>query len=85
MATTIREFYGDDPKLSPDYGRVVNRRNFDRIAGLLGSGKVAVGGQTDPPSAISHRRCWWTFRRTRRYPPYSKHTLERKIQSKLMP
>jgi hypothetical protein len=38
-----------------------------------------------PPSAISHRRCWWTFRRTRRYPPYSKHTLERKIQSKLMP
>lgn len=47
LAQTIREFYGDDPKLSPDYGRVINRRNFDRLVGLLGSGKVAVGGQTD--------------------------------------
>ncbi len=47
LAQTIREFYGDDPKLSPDYGRVINRGNFDRLVGLLGSGKVAVGGQTD--------------------------------------
>jgi acyl-CoA reductase-like NAD-dependent aldehyde dehydrogenase len=49
LADAIREFYGDDPKLSPDYGRVINRRNFDRLVALLGSGKVAVGGQTDPP------------------------------------
>jgi len=48
LAETIREFYGDDPKQSPDYGRVINRRNFDRLVGLLGGGKVAVGGQTDP-------------------------------------
>ena len=48
LAETIREFYGDDPQRSPDYGRVINRRNFDRLVGLLGSGKVAVGGQTDP-------------------------------------
>jgi aldehyde dehydrogenase (NAD+) len=47
LAATIREFYGDDPKLSPDYGRVINLRNFERLIGLLGSGKVAVGGQTD--------------------------------------
>jgi aldehyde dehydrogenase (NAD+) len=47
LVETIREFYGDDPKLSPDYGRVINRRNFDRLVGLLGSGRVAVGGQTD--------------------------------------
>src|SRR5262252_5859531 len=47
MADAIREFYGDDPKRSPDYGRVINRRNFDRLLGLLGSGKVAVGGHTD--------------------------------------
>jgi aldehyde dehydrogenase (NAD+) len=46
LAETIREFYGNDPKLSPDYGRVINRRNFDRLVGLLGSG-TAVGGQTD--------------------------------------
>jgi aldehyde dehydrogenase (NAD+) len=47
LAETIREFYGDDPELSPDYGRVINRRNFDRLVGLLGSGKAVVGGQSD--------------------------------------
>jgi acyl-CoA reductase-like NAD-dependent aldehyde dehydrogenase len=31
MADAIREFYGDYPKLSPDYG--INRRNFDRLLG----------------------------------------------------
>src|SRR6202012_5946849 len=35
LKTAVREFYGDDPKQSPDYGRVINRRNFDRLAGLL--------------------------------------------------
>jgi acyl-CoA reductase-like NAD-dependent aldehyde dehydrogenase len=48
LAETIRDFYGDDPRQSPDYGRVINSRNFDRLVGLLGSGKIAVGGQTDP-------------------------------------
>jgi acyl-CoA reductase-like NAD-dependent aldehyde dehydrogenase len=48
LAATIREFYGDDPQKSPDYGRVIDQRNFDRLVKLLGSGKVAVGGQTDP-------------------------------------
>jgi aldehyde dehydrogenase (NAD+) len=47
LAKTIREFYGDQPKLSPDYGRVINGKNFDRLVGLLSSGIVAVGGQTD--------------------------------------
>jgi acyl-CoA reductase-like NAD-dependent aldehyde dehydrogenase len=48
LAETIREFYGDDPQKSPDYGRVINRKNFDRLVALLGSGKVAVGGQSNP-------------------------------------
>jgi acyl-CoA reductase-like NAD-dependent aldehyde dehydrogenase len=43
----IHKFYGDDPKVSPDYGRIINDRNFDRLVGLLASGKIAVGGQTD--------------------------------------
>jgi acyl-CoA reductase-like NAD-dependent aldehyde dehydrogenase len=47
LLEAIHEFYGDDPKVSPDYGRVINRRNFDRLVRLLASGKVAVGGQTD--------------------------------------
>lgn len=47
LVQTIRDFYGDDPKLSPDYGRIVNRRNFDRLVGLMGSGRTVVGGQMD--------------------------------------
>ena len=47
LAETIREFYGDDPKSSPDYGRVINARNFDRLVRLMGSGKAVVGGQSD--------------------------------------
>jgi len=47
MAEAVREFYGEDPKASPDYGRVINQANFDRLARLLSSGKAAVGGQTD--------------------------------------
>jgi aldehyde dehydrogenase (NAD+) len=47
LQEAICEFYGDDPQRSPDYGRVINRRNFDRLVALLGSGKIAAGGQTD--------------------------------------
>lgn len=47
MKDMIREFYGDDPKQSPDYGRIINRRNFDRLAALLDSGRAVAGGQTD--------------------------------------
>ena len=47
LVEAIHEFYGDDPQKSPDYGRVINRRNFDRLAGLMGSGKIAAGGKTD--------------------------------------
>jgi acyl-CoA reductase-like NAD-dependent aldehyde dehydrogenase len=43
----ITEFYGEDPKASPDYGRVINERNFDRLAAFLTSGKVVAGGETD--------------------------------------
>ena len=47
LGDTIREFYGDEPKSSPDYGRVINARNFDRLVRLMGSGKAVIGGQSD--------------------------------------
>jgi acyl-CoA reductase-like NAD-dependent aldehyde dehydrogenase len=47
LQETIREFYGDDPQQSPDYGRVINRRNFDRLATFLDNGTVAAGGRSD--------------------------------------
>jgi aldehyde dehydrogenase (NAD+) len=47
LKEAIHDFYGDDPKTSPDYGRVINRRTFDRLAGLTGSGTIVAGGETD--------------------------------------
>jgi aldehyde dehydrogenase (NAD+) len=47
MQVAIHKFYGDDPKLSPDYGRVINSKNFDRLESLLSSGKAVIGGQSD--------------------------------------
>lgn len=39
--------YGDDPRQSPDYGRLVSERHVERVRGLLDSGTVAFGGQVD--------------------------------------
>ena len=47
LTETIRDFYGDDPQQSADYGRVINRRNFDRLVKLLDSGRAIVGGRSD--------------------------------------
>jgi aldehyde dehydrogenase (NAD+) len=48
LVATIREFWGEDPKQHPDYGRVVNARHHRRLMGLLpGSGEIAVGGVAD--------------------------------------
>ncbi|ACK68635.1 Aldehyde Dehydrogenase [Gloeothece citriformis PCC 7424] len=43
----IQEFYGDDPQKSPDYARIINERQFERLKGLLADGKIIVGGQTE--------------------------------------
>lgn len=47
IGEVLRGFYGEDPKRSPDYGRIVDAHHFDRLAALLHSGRVAVGGATD--------------------------------------
>jgi acyl-CoA reductase-like NAD-dependent aldehyde dehydrogenase len=47
LVATVHEFYGDDPQQSPDYGRIVNRKSTERLAGLLDSGKAVVGGRAD--------------------------------------
>ncbi len=47
MVGTVREFYGDDPKQSPDFARIINARHHARLAGLLEGADVATGGQTD--------------------------------------
>ncbi|MGN8225283.1 aldehyde dehydrogenase [Gracilimonas sp. BCB1] len=44
---SIRDFYGVNPKLSPDYPRIVNEAHFDRLEGYLGDGKIFCGGKMD--------------------------------------
>jgi aldehyde dehydrogenase (NAD+) len=43
----VRGFYGHDPRLSPDYGRIVNERHFGRLVGYLDDGAVVFGGAHD--------------------------------------
>lgn len=39
--------YGENPKLSNDYPRIVNTKNFNRLAKLLEGEQFLVGGETD--------------------------------------
>ncbi len=48
LKETIRTFFGDDPRLSPDYGRIVNERHHRRLMKLIpGSGEIVAGGEAD--------------------------------------
>ncbi|XP_053922653.1 aldehyde dehydrogenase family 3 member B1 isoform X1 [Cuculus canorus] len=47
LREAITEFYGPNPQESPDFGRMVGDRHFQRVQALLRSGNVAIGGQTD--------------------------------------
>ncbi|CAG2160901.1 unnamed protein product [Oppiella nova] len=46
-AKVLAQFFGDNPKASPDFGRIVSDRHFERLAKFLTSGKILVGGDTD--------------------------------------
>jgi aldehyde dehydrogenase (NAD+) len=60
LVEAIRSMFGDDPAQSASYGRIVNERHFDRLASLLGSGTLALGGQTNAaeryiaPTILTH-------------------------------
>lgn len=43
LEKTLVEFYGPEPVRSPDYGRIVNARHFERLCALL-PGRVRHGG-----------------------------------------
>lgn len=44
LKKTVTEFYGTNPQLSPDFGRIINTHHFDRLTSLLPHGKIIVGG-----------------------------------------
>jgi aldehyde dehydrogenase (NAD+) len=46
----VHDFYGDDPRSSADYGRIVDERHFDRLTELIAAGgyeAVVTGGVGD--------------------------------------
>jgi aldehyde dehydrogenase (NAD+) len=47
MKKYIAEFYGQHPHKSEDLPKIINRKHFDRVKGLLNCGKTVVGGQYD--------------------------------------
>ncbi len=44
---SIQSFFGDDPQDSPDYGRIINERRFDKLESYLPQGKVITGGKVN--------------------------------------
>jgi aldehyde dehydrogenase (NAD+) len=40
----IKEFYGENPAHSQDYGRIIHRRHFDRLIAFLDRGEIIFGG-----------------------------------------
>lgn len=41
----IREFYGEDPAQSPDYGRIIHDQHFERLIAFLDRGEIILGGK----------------------------------------
>ncbi|WP_211325751.1 aldehyde dehydrogenase [Roseimicrobium gellanilyticum] len=44
LSRSIKEFYGEDPRRSADYSRIINRRHHERLVGYLASGETFYGG-----------------------------------------
>ncbi|WP_040227848.1 aldehyde dehydrogenase [Bhargavaea cecembensis] len=42
LVAAIRRFYGDDARESPDYGRIVDARQFDRLREMIDAARPAV-------------------------------------------
>ncbi|MFF2094976.1 aldehyde dehydrogenase family protein [Streptomyces sp. NPDC058202] len=47
LAEAVTTLFGPEPKESAAFGRIVNERHFDRLTGLLGSGRTVTGGDSD--------------------------------------
>jgi len=43
----ITKAYGDNPSLSPDFARIINTKNWQRLVDMIEPDKVIFGGQTD--------------------------------------
>ncbi|KAG9265768.1 fatty aldehyde dehydrogenase-like [Astyanax mexicanus] len=44
---SVKDFYTENPKNCPDYGRIINQRHFKRVMALIEGSTVAVGGENE--------------------------------------
>lgn len=44
---SIRNFYGQNPKVSPDYPRMINIKRYNAVTALMADGRVIYGGKVD--------------------------------------
>ena len=47
IKSEIRRQFGKHPLENPNYGKIINRKHFQRLQGLIDSSKVVIGGQSD--------------------------------------
>jgi aldehyde dehydrogenase (NAD+) len=47
LRDAVKDFYGTDPRVSADYGRIISEEHHDRLVGLLDGGTVVSGGRHD--------------------------------------
>ncbi|HLO87762.1 MAG TPA: aldehyde dehydrogenase family protein [Nostocaceae cyanobacterium] len=43
----LQEFFGNNPAISPDYGRIINQKHFNRLISLLENGQIVIGGESN--------------------------------------
>ncbi|MBI5858980.1 MAG: aldehyde dehydrogenase [Sphingobacteriales bacterium] len=47
MKETVQKFFTDKPEENYNYCKMINERQFNRVAGYLSNGKIVYGGRTD--------------------------------------
>jgi aldehyde dehydrogenase (NAD+) len=47
LQQTLKDFYGENPQKSPDYARIINPKQWQRLTQLLDTDKIVMGGQTN--------------------------------------
>ena len=47
LKNTIHQFFGDNAEDSYNYSKIINEKQFNRIAGYLQQGQIVHGGRTD--------------------------------------
>lgn len=47
LQDSLQQFYGADAQTSEDYGRIINKKQYEKLCSYLKDGHIITGGQTD--------------------------------------